>query len=112
MVSTKSTTEQYRDGRMSFPQATPRGPKNLRKQIGSAVWLFAVLSHFTPAEWTGEGAAWIADCNAIADGELAERLGVSCATVASWRLKLRKFGLIGGWPLAVAAFSGSIPSSV
>jgi len=70
-------------------------PKHIRKQIGSALWLFALLAHFTPAEWTGDTSAWVASGNVISDAELAERLEVSSSAIATWRRRLHKTGLLG-----------------
>jgi transposase-like protein len=75
--------------------AASQFPKNLRKQIGPAVWLLALLVRFTPAEWIGNEASYVAGGNVVADAELAERLGVSERTISGWRRRLRRAGLIG-----------------
>lgn len=72
---------------------------SVRKEIGSAVWLLALLVRFAPVEWTGNDTAWLANGNVVSDAELAELLEVSRATVANWRSRLRKLGLIG-WLVA------------
>jgi len=79
--------------------ATSQTPKNLRKHIGSAVWLLGLLMRFTPADWTGDAPAWVAARNVVSDAELAERLEVSQETIARWRCRLRAAGVIG-WHVA------------
>jgi hypothetical protein len=79
--------------------ATSQTPKNLRKQVGPAVWLLSACVHSAPAEWTGDESAWIARGNPITDIQLAEWLGESARTIAKWRLRLRKLGLLG-WHVA------------
>jgi hypothetical protein len=46
---------------------TPATSQSLRKQIGSAIWLFALLGYLAPADWTGDTAVYIANGN-IATG--------------------------------------------
>ena len=70
-------------------------PNNPRKQICPAMWLLFLLARRTPAEWTGEGAAWVAGGNVVSDAELADRLEVSASVIAAWRLRLRRLGLVG-----------------
>jgi hypothetical protein len=82
--------------------ATSQTPRSIRKQIGPTWCLLALLCRFAPAEWTGDGAAWVAGGAVIADAELAERLGVSLKTIATWRRRLRKLGLLG-WYVAPGA---------
>jgi hypothetical protein len=73
--------------------------KNIRRQLGPAIWLLALLARFTPAEWTGDESTWIAGGNVVSDAELAERLGASQRTIAKWRLRLGKVGALG-WHIA------------
>lgn len=79
--------------------ATSQTPKNLRKKVGAALWLLCACVHSAPAQWTGDESAWIAGGNAITDIQLAEWLGESARTIAKWRLRLGKLGLIG-WHVA------------
>jgi hypothetical protein len=79
--------------------ATSQSPKNIRKQIGPAIWLLALLARFTPAEWTGDDSTWVSGGNVVSDAELAERLGASQRTIAKWRLRLGKVGALG-WHIA------------
>ncbi len=79
--------------------ATSQAPRSIRKQIGPTWCLLALLCRFAPAEWNGDGAAWVAGGAVIADAELAERLGASLRTIATWRRRLRKLGLLG-WYVA------------
>lgn len=79
--------------------ASSQNSKTFREQIGPAIWLFALLTRFTPADWTGDESAWIAAGNAISDPELSERLQVSLPTIATWRRRLHKAGLLG-WLVA------------
>lgn len=78
--------------------ATPP-PSHARFQIRSALWLLGLLSFYVPPEWNGEQPVWIAQGNLVTDAELGERLGASPRTIASWRLRLRKAGIIG-WHVA------------
>jgi hypothetical protein len=75
------------------------GEVHLRTQIGPAVWLLLLLLRYAPLEWSGDESAWVVGGNVVSDAELAERLGVSPAVIRRWRLKLRKFGLVG-WLVA------------
>jgi hypothetical protein len=68
---------------------------NLRKQIGPAVWLFALLGQFVPADWRGDKAVYVAGGNAVTDAELALRLEASERVVGCWRRRLRAARLIG-----------------
>jgi hypothetical protein len=79
--------------------ATSQTPNNLRKKVGPAVWLFSVCVHSAPAEWSGDEPAWIAGGRPITDAQLAAWLGESARTIATWRLRLRKLGLLG-WHVA------------
>jgi hypothetical protein len=79
--------------------ATSQTPNNLRKHVGPAVWLLGACVHSAPAEWSGDDSAWIARGNPITDIQLAEWLGESARTIAKWRLRLRKLGLLG-WHVA------------
>lgn len=67
---------------------------NGRKTIGSAVWLLIFLAAYTPENWTGDARAYIAGGNIISDGELADRLQITLGTLASWRRRLRRAGLL------------------
>ncbi|PYU22169.1 MAG: hypothetical protein DMG32_18965 [Acidobacteria bacterium] len=66
----------------------------LRRRVGPAVWLLAFFAAYTPAGWTGDTPAYIAQGNIISDGELADRLQISIGTLASWRRRLRKAHLL------------------
>jgi transcriptional regulator with XRE-family HTH domain len=79
--------------------ATSQSPKNIRKQVGPAVWLLALFVCFAPADWTGDAPVHVARGNVVTDAELAERLGVSQRTIAKWCRRLRAAGLIG-WLVA------------
>src|SRR5258705_2031872 len=68
---------------------------NLRKQIGPAVWLFALLGQFVSADWRGDSAVYVAGGNIVTDAELALRLEASERVVACWRRRLRAARLIG-----------------
>jgi hypothetical protein len=68
--------------------------KHIRKQIGSALWLFAAFACLTPADWNGNSPMWVASGNPLADVDLAESLQVSTGTIATWRRRLRAAGLI------------------
>ena len=72
---------------------------HLHKQIGPAVWLLLLLLRFVPADWSGDEPAWVVGGNVVSDSELAERLEVSRAVIAKWRLRLCKLGLVG-WLVA------------
>jgi hypothetical protein len=74
-------------------------PTQIRKQIGPAFWLLALLGRFAPAEWSGDTAVYVAGGNIITDAELAERLEVSERTISNWRSRLRAAGVIG-WLIA------------
>lgn len=75
--------------------ATSEIPKNVRKQIGPAIWLLLLLLRYTPAEYSGDGSAWVSGGNVVSDSELAQRLEVSPAVVRAWRHRLRRAGLLG-----------------
>ena len=75
--------------------ATSRNSKSVRKQIGPAVWLLAVLVRFTPADWKEDEPTYVAGGNVVSDADLGELLEVSTQTIATWRRRLRKTGLIG-----------------
>jgi hypothetical protein len=79
--------------------ATSQSPNNLRKKVGPAVWLFSVCVHGAPAGWSGDEPAWIAGGRPITDAQLAAWLGESARTIATWRLRLRRLGLLG-WHIA------------
>ena len=68
--------------------AASQTPNNIRKKIGPAVWLLALLWDSMPADWTGDTFLYVA-------GEFAERLEVSQRTIAKWRSRLRAAGMIG-----------------
>ncbi|HEY6129266.1 MAG TPA: hypothetical protein VIW23_13895 [Candidatus Acidoferrum sp.] len=68
---------------------------NLRKQIGSSIWLLIHLLRFVPSEWTGAEPVWVAGGIVVSDEGLAEALEVSPAVISGWRTKLRKLGLLG-----------------
>jgi hypothetical protein len=80
--------------------ATSQASKNIRKQIGPAVWLFLLLASSTPAQWDGEAPAWVAGGNVVSDVELSTRLGVSQKTLSKWRSRLHAVGVIG-WLVSV-----------
>jgi hypothetical protein len=67
---------------------------NLRKQVGSALWLLVLLAAHVPKEWDGNSTVYVGGGNVISDAELAERLQVSPLTLAGWRRRLRKAQLI------------------
>jgi hypothetical protein len=79
--------------------ATSQSPKEIRKKIGPAVWLLALLWDSMPADWTGNTFLYVAGGNVISDAEFAERLEVSQRTIAKWRSRLRAAGMIG-WLVA------------
>jgi hypothetical protein len=79
--------------------ATSQTPNNIRKKIGPAVWLLALLWDSMPANWTGDTFLYVAGGNVISDAELAERLEVSQRRIAKWRSRLRAAGMIG-WLVA------------
>jgi hypothetical protein len=87
------------------PSGASLTPSQIRKQIGPALWLLALLCRFTPAEYTGDESAWVAGGNVISDAEFAGRLGASLRTIANWRRRLRKLGLLGWY---VAPGSGRV----
>lgn len=74
---------------------TTANPRNLRKLIGSSIWLLFHLLRFVPSEWTGSEPVWVAGGNVVSDRELAEGLEVSLAVISSWRIRLRNLGLLG-----------------
>jgi hypothetical protein len=74
-------------------------PKNLREQIGPAIWLLILLVQHAPADWTGNEPAWVVGGNVVSDPELMTRLGISLAALAGWRRRLRNLGLMG-WLLS------------
>lgn len=80
-------------------RSSPRTPKNLREQIGSAIWLLIVLVQHTPTDWTGSEPAWVAGGNVISDSELVKRLECSLTALSGWRRRLRNLGLMG-WLLS------------
>jgi hypothetical protein len=67
---------------------------NGRQKIGSALWLLIFLAAYTPENWTGDAPAYIAGGNIVSDGELADRLQITLGTLASWRRRLRRAGLL------------------
>lgn len=67
---------------------------NGRKTIGSALWLLTLLGRYVPATWDGIQPAVVANGNTVSDRELADRLGVKPATVAKWRKRLCKAGVL------------------
>ena len=75
--------------------ATSQTRNNIRKKVGHAIWLLSVFAHRAPAEWSGDESAWIAGGNPLTDSQLGEWLGESARTIAEWRLRLRKLGLLG-----------------
>jgi hypothetical protein len=79
--------------------ATSQTPNNIRKKVGPAVWLLALLWDSMPADWTGDTFLYVAGGNVISDAEFAERLEVSQRTIAKWRSRLRAAGMIG-WLVA------------
>jgi hypothetical protein len=66
--------------------ATSQPPNNIRKKVGPAVWLLSVCVHGAPTEWSGDEPAWIAGGKPITAAQLAEWLGESTRTIATWRL--------------------------
>lgn len=74
--------------------ATSQTP-NLRKQIGPALWLYALLGQFVPADSRGDKAVYVAGGNVVTDAELALRLEASERVVGCWRRRLRAARLIG-----------------
>jgi hypothetical protein len=79
--------------------ATSQSPKHIRKRVGPAVWLLALLWDSMPADWAGDTFLYVAGGNVISDAEFAERLEVSQRTIAKWRSRLRAAGMIG-WLVA------------
>jgi transcriptional regulator with XRE-family HTH domain len=79
--------------------STSQSPKQIRKQLGPAVWLLALFVRFAPADWTGGAPAYAAGGNVVSDAQLAERLEVSQGTISQWRRRLRSAILIG-WLVA------------
>jgi hypothetical protein len=65
-----------------------------RKEIGSGLWLLCLLAHYTPDDWDGTTAVYVAGGSVISDRELSERLQVSSGTVRTWRCRLRKANLL------------------
>jgi hypothetical protein len=78
--------------------ATFQAPDNPRKQIGSAVWLLMLLARFTPSNWTGEKAVYVASGNVVSDAELRAWLDVTPRTLMVWRRRLKAAGFID-WTL-------------
>lgn len=69
--------------------------KERRRLIGNSVWLLVLLARYTPSDWDGRQPVWISGGNAIGDRELADLLGgVSVRTLATWRRRLRKAGVL------------------
>jgi hypothetical protein len=85
--------------------ATSEIPNNIRKQIGPAIWLLLLLARYTPAEYSGDGSAWVSGGNVVSDAELAQRLEVSIAVVGTWRHRLRRAGLLG-WLVSAVPGAG------
>jgi hypothetical protein len=79
--------------------ASSQTPNNIRKKVGPAVWLLALLWDSMPADWTGDTFLSVASGNVISDAEFAERLEVSQRTIAKWRSRLPAAGVIG-WLVA------------
>jgi DNA-binding FadR family transcriptional regulator len=65
-----------------------------RKEVGSSLWLLCLLAHYTPDDWDGTAAVYVAGGSVISDRELSERLQVSRGTVRAWRCRLRKANLL------------------
>src|ERR1700730_14513693 len=84
--------------RRRSPEARTMNPpnecRNLRRLVGPAAWLFVFLAAHTPEGWIGDAPTWVAGGNIISDGELAERLQISLGTLANWRRRLRRAGLL------------------
>lgn len=74
--------------------ANKRITMSRRKQLGQAVWLFCLFAHFVPENWSGNEPVVVAGGNVITDRDIAERLDVTCCTVADWRRRLRRAGLL------------------
>jgi hypothetical protein len=70
--------------------------RNLRKEAGSAIWLFELLLSFTPATWGRDCDLLIPGI--VSDKQLAIWLGVKLRTIETWRRRLRAAGLID-WTL-------------
>jgi hypothetical protein len=84
---------------MNPSDASSQTPNNIRKKVGPAVWLLALLWDSMPADWTGDTFLSVASGNVISDAEFAERLEVSQRTIAKWRSRLPAAGVIG-WLVA------------
>lgn len=74
--------------------ATSQSPKNFWKQVGPAFRLLALFVLHAPVGWDGNAPVYVAGGITVTDAELAERTGVSKATISKWRSRLRKAGLI------------------
>ena len=67
---------------------------NPRKQIGSAVWLLVFFKQYMPEGWDVNEPAYVANANIMSDSFIAQRLFTSERTIAIWRGRLRKAGVL------------------
>jgi hypothetical protein len=67
---------------------------NLRKEIGPAVWLLVLLWLYTPEKWDGVEWAAISNGDVVSDKGLGALLDAQPVTVASWRRRLKRAGLL------------------
>lgn len=69
-------------------------PMKLRKQVGPAIWLLLLLWRFAPRYWDRTEWVIVAKGNFVTDAELGKYLDAKPGTVAKWRLRLRRHGLV------------------
>ncbi len=69
-------------------------PGAMRKRIGSSVWLLSFLAGWVKADWDGLERLPVEYGTPLTDRDLALLLEVKPATVARWRLRARRAGLL------------------
>jgi hypothetical protein len=70
------------------------GSKQIRKQIGSALWLWELLVNLVPCTWDGKSYVFVAGGQPLSDKQIGVWLDAKVSTIAAWRRRLRAAALL------------------